>query len=155
MFGVLEGEAIETVLSHEIVGHLGCHANGTTYVVPISYAYANGCIYAHTAEGMKIDMMRCNPEVCFEVYRNENMSNWQSVIAWGRYEELDDAAERVDALKILLERELPVVSSATVHLTEDWPFVPDDLNQIKGVVFRIRLSKITGKYELGEDYNRW
>ena len=46
MFGPLKEDAIETILHHQVIGHLACHANDTTYVVPISYAYENGYVYA-------------------------------------------------------------------------------------------------------------
>jgi nitroimidazol reductase NimA-like FMN-containing flavoprotein (pyridoxamine 5'-phosphate oxidase superfamily) len=155
MFGNLGEDAIETVLHHQIIGHVGCHANNTTYVVPISYAYENGCIYAHTHEGMKIDMMRKNSKVCFEVYRMENMGNWQSVIGWGEFEEITEENARANALKILLKRDLPIISSKTVQLTAEWPFVPEDLNEIKGIVFRIKLTEKTGRYERTEEVSWW
>jgi nitroimidazol reductase NimA-like FMN-containing flavoprotein (pyridoxamine 5'-phosphate oxidase superfamily) len=151
MFGNLGTDANETILRHQIVGHIGCHANDITYVVPVSYAYENGYVYVHAEEGMKIEMMRQNPSVCFEVYRMENMANWQCVIAWGNYEELTDKTARAAALNILLKRDLPVITSKTVQLTEHWPFVPEDLNEIPGIVFRIRLDKTTGRYEQTED----
>jgi nitroimidazol reductase NimA-like FMN-containing flavoprotein (pyridoxamine 5'-phosphate oxidase superfamily) len=155
MFGNLGGDAIETVLRHQIIGHIACHANGITYVVPISYAYENGYVYAHTEEGMKINMMRQNPKVCFEVYRMENLGNWQCVVGWGNFEEVTNEKERTDALNILLKRELPVITSKTVQLTPDWPFVPEDLNTIKGIVFRIKLGIKTGRFERTDDANWW
>jgi nitroimidazol reductase NimA-like FMN-containing flavoprotein (pyridoxamine 5'-phosphate oxidase superfamily) len=151
MFGKLGEDAIETVLHHQVIGHIGCHANDITYVVPISYAYQNGCIYAHAEEGMKIDMMRQNPQVCFEVYRMENMGNWQCVIGWGNYQEITDEKERTAALQILLKRDLPIITSKTVQLTADWPFVPQDLNEIEGIVFQIMLEKKTGRFERIEE----
>lgn len=154
MFGVLDDDAIELVLRHQLIGHLGCHTNNKIFVVPISFAYHDNCIYAHTEEGMKIDMMRKNPEVCFETYHMENMGNWDCVIAWGRYEEIVDATEREEALKILIARDLPFITSKTVRLTEEWPFVPEDINSIGGIVFRIRLHKKTGKYEKNE-FRHW
>ena len=153
MFGHLGEDTIETVLHHQIIGHLACHANEMTYVVPISYAYEDGYIYAHTQEGMKINMMRKNSRVCFEVYSMENMGNWQCVIAWGNYEEITDEKERANALNILLKRDLPVITSKTVQLTSEWPFVPGDLNTIKGIVFRIKLTMKTGRYERTEEIN--
>lgn len=151
MFGDLGEDAIEVILHHQIIGHIACHANELTYIVPISYAYDNGCVYAHTHEGMKINMMRQNPKVCFEVYRMENMGNWQSVIAWGNFEEITDKNERAAALNILLKRDLPIISSKTVQLTKEWPFVPEDLNTIEGIVFRIKLNIKTGRYERTEE----
>lgn len=151
MFGNLGDDAIETVLRHQIVGHIGCHANDITYVVPVSYAYENSYVYVHTREGMKINMMRQNPKVCFETYLMENMGNWQCVIAWGNFEEITQPEEREKALQILLKRNLPIITSKTVQLTDEWPFVPEDLNEIKGVVFRIKLTMKTGKYERTEE----
>jgi nitroimidazol reductase NimA-like FMN-containing flavoprotein (pyridoxamine 5'-phosphate oxidase superfamily) len=151
MFGNLGADAVETVLHHQIIGHIGCHANNTTYVVPISYAYNDGYVYAHTHEGLKIDMMRQNSEVCFEVYRMENMGNWQSVIGWGKFEEITDEKERAHPLSILLKRDLPIITSKTVQLTADWPFAPEDLNEIEGIVFRIKLAKKSGRFERTEE----
>lgn len=151
MFGNLGQDAIETILHHQIIGHIGCHANDTTYVVPISYAYDDGYIYAHAEEGMKINMMRQNPKVCFEVYRMENMGNWQCVIGWGNYEEITNTTEREAALKILIKRDLPVITSKTVQLTEEWPFLPEDINTIPGIVFRFKLTMKTGRYERIEE----
>jgi len=155
MFGNLGEDAIETVLHHQIIGHIASHANDTTYVVPISYAYEDGCIYAHSEEGMKINMMRQNPKVCFEVYRMENMGNWQCVIGWGNFEEITDEKERAAALNILLKRDLPIITSKTVQLTTEWPFVPEDLNTIEGIVFRIKLTIKTGRYERTEELTWW
>ena len=81
MFGSLDKQQIEQVLHHQLVGRIGCHDNGLTYVVPISYAYDGNFIYGHTSEGMKIRIMRKNPNVCFQVDEMENMGNWKSVIA--------------------------------------------------------------------------
>ena len=68
-----------------MIGRIGCSANGLTYVVPISYAYDNRYIYAHSKEGMKIQMMRLNPMVCFEIDTMDDLENWQSVVVWGRF----------------------------------------------------------------------
>ena len=43
-------------------------------------------LYCHSGEGLKLQMMRANPSVCFEVDRHENLANWQSVIAQGTFD---------------------------------------------------------------------
>ena len=92
-------------------------------------------------------MMRDNPSVCFEVDIMHNMGNWESVIAWGEFEELTDEAARQDALQLLYNRTLPVITSATARLAPEWPFSPLDIGNIKGVVFRICLDSKTGRFE--------
>jgi len=147
MFGKLEAQEVDNVLLHQYMGRLGCSAGGRTYVVPISYAYDGTYIYAHTQEGKKIEMMRENPEVCFQTDLMENMACWKSVICWGTFEEVTDEEARTDALKKLLARELPIIASQTVKLTPSWPFQPHDFNTIKGIVFRILITEKTGRFE--------
>jgi len=147
MLGKLNDIETEEILRRQVVGRIGCCADGVTYVVPVSYAYDGKNIYAHTFEGMKLSMMRKNPHVCFETDILKNMSNWQSVIAWGEFEELTEPKERNKALHILMGRKLPFLSSITTHLSSDWPFSPDDLSKIEGIVFRIALKEKHGRFE--------
>ncbi|MBL7740773.1 MAG: pyridoxamine 5'-phosphate oxidase family protein [Chitinophagaceae bacterium] len=147
MLGLLNKYEIEEVLANHYVGHLGCHADGVTYVVPVSYAYHDNCVYGHTEEGKKIWMMRKNPGVCFQVEDMQDMANWKSVIAWGKYEELTEPELRSQALVKLMDRRLPYVASRTARLSPDWPFSPGDLNKIKGIVYRITLEEKTGRFE--------
>lgn len=147
MFGKLNTQEIERLLESQLVGHIGCQYGASVYVVPISYAYDGDYIYCHTQEGMKIDCMRKNPKVCFEVDHQQNMANWESVIAWGEFEELQDTEQRNKALRRLHERILPLIASETVQLSPDWPFPPEEFSEIKGVTFRIRLTEKTGRSE--------
>jgi len=147
MLGTLTPPQIEDVLKQHLVGRIGCHADDVTYVVPISYAYDGTYIYCHTFEGMKMTIMRKNPQVCFEVDSTENMADWKSVICWGKFEELNSIEEREQAIEQLMNRSLPMISSQTVHIFPHWPFPPDDLNKVTGILFRIRLDKKTGRFE--------
>jgi nitroimidazol reductase NimA-like FMN-containing flavoprotein (pyridoxamine 5'-phosphate oxidase superfamily) len=147
MFKTLNASEIEDVISGNIIGRLGCHADGKTYVVPISYAYDGKYIYAHTLEGLKISMMRKNPEVCFQIDEMENMANWRSVVTWGTFEELTDAKERNNALDKLVARNSPGISSETIKLSPAWPFPTKDYSHIEGIVFSIRLAEKTGRSE--------
>src|SRR5687768_361135 len=104
MLGVLTASEIENVLSGQILGHIGCHHNNKTYVVPISYAYDGTNIYCHSFEGMKTDMMRSNPSVCIQVDDMNNMSDWKSVVCWGEARELIDENECRQAISILAAR---------------------------------------------------
>lgn len=144
MLGALSDVEIDLVLRSEAIGRIGCHANGRTYVVPVTYAFDGECAYAHSAVGMKIEMMRANPEVCFEVDHLEDLGTWRSVIAWGTYEELagDEAKE---GMAFLLERLMPRMTSETARPSHGMgaahaPGQPP-------VIFRIRLGERTGRFE--------
>ena len=148
MFGRLQQQEIEEILTRQYVGRLGCSTNGRTYIVPISYAYDGNYLYFHAAqEGTKIQMMHDNPQVCFQADIMENMANWKSVICRGVFEELTEEPERTKALKVILSRELPIITSQTVKLTPGWPFQPDDYNDIQGIVFRIKITEKDGRFE--------
>ena len=147
MFGILSPEEIENVLHSQVLGRIGCHAESTTYIVPISYAYDGENIYAHTHEGMKIGIMRKNPQVCFEVENMSNMANWKTIICWGEFEEITGEVDRHNALEKLQDRILPCFPSATTKLSPEWPFRSVNIDNIQGLVFRIRLTKKTGRFE--------
>lgn len=146
MFGNLNNNEIETLLGSQLVGRIGCHADDFTYVVPISYAYDGKYVYAHTYEGLKMNLIRKNPMVCFQVDDMHNMDNWKSVIAWGLAEELTNEAQRSEALDILSARTLPFLSSETTHLSPVWPFSSGS-EKVPGIFFRILLEQKTGRFE--------
>ncbi len=93
---------IDELLRAQIVGRIGCHARGLTYVVPVIYAYDGDGLYVASVDGQKIRMMRESPEVCFEVDEYEGGS-WRSAIVQGVYEELA-AEESERAITLLAER---------------------------------------------------
>ena len=154
MLGELENAQIEKVIADNTIGRLGCHAEGKTYVVPISYAYDGQFIYARTFEGLKISMMRKNPNVCFQIDEMQDMANWKSVIAWGTFEELSGTDERNEGLQKLIARILPEISSETLKLSPEWPFPTKDYTKIEGIVFRIRLAEKTGRFEMADSQTK-
>ncbi|HEU4573805.1 MAG TPA: pyridoxamine 5'-phosphate oxidase family protein [Chitinophagaceae bacterium] len=147
MLGDLNDKQMDAVLQSQVIGRIGCHADGVTYVVPVTYAYDGKFIICHSREGKKIEMMRKNPQVCFEVERVENMTNWQSVLIQGKFEELkgDDAEI---ALQQLMNRVLPLMISETAH-----PVDPGSSNNRRqnrsfaAIIFRIRIKEKTGRFE--------
>jgi hypothetical protein len=142
MLGSLERRQIERILHAETVGRIGVHADGRTYVVPITYVYDGEAVYGHSADGLKIRMMRAAPDVCFEVDQIDDLANWRSVIAWGRYEELaGDLATA--AMNLLRARLHPLTSSETVGPAGH----PAGQAGLAGVAFRIRLAERTGRFE--------
>lgn len=147
MFGTLSNQEINQVLSDHLLGRIGLNDSRNTYIIPISYAFHDNTIYCHTREGFKLKVMRSNPSVCFEVEAISDMANWKSVLCMGRFEEIIDKEQRTQALQYLADRLLPIISSETTHLFPNWPFPPSNLNEIKGVVFKINILSATGRFE--------
>jgi nitroimidazol reductase NimA-like FMN-containing flavoprotein (pyridoxamine 5'-phosphate oxidase superfamily) len=128
----LDDAEIEAFLREQVVGRIGCHAFGRTYVVPVIYAWDDGCVYVQTIEGRKVEMMRANPEVCFEI-DEYHAGSWRSVIVDGTYEELS-GAEAEHALAVLVERFARGGGRRRERATGVTP-----------VAFRIRCSRASGR----------
>lgn len=127
---------VDDFLRGQRIARLGCHAGGTTYVVPLIYAYEDGAVVAVTTEGRKTAMLRDNPRVCVEVdeYDADGKGSWRSVIAHGTYEELSgDAIE--PALALLRER----FARAAGRTAEPRQLGPNV------VVLRIELDELSGR----------
>ena len=103
MIEELSEDEIDAFLRRQLVGRVGCHAFGRTYVVPVIYVWSGGYVYVQSIEGRKIRMMRANPEVCFEVDEYEADGSWRSVIVEGVFEELEGSAAEA-ALALLVQR---------------------------------------------------
>ena len=149
MLGELSSQEVEELLRSEITGRIGCHAGGRTYVVPITYAYAKGYVYCHSAEGLKLRMMRKNPTVCFEVDRVENVGNWRSVIATGRFEELT-GRDAIEAMDVLISRFGETGQDGSAHpsyVLRSSGAEPPLADGRPIVLYRIHLAEKTGRFE--------
>src|SRR4051812_31366422 len=100
MLGILSPSKIERLLTSEAIGRLGCQLDGKVYVVPINYGYDGKYLYAHSKDGLKIEIMRQNPKVCFEIDRWDEDGSWKSVILWGEFEEIKTIRAQRAAMKV-------------------------------------------------------
>jgi len=126
----------EDFLRTQRVGRIGCHVDGRTYVVPVIFAWQDGCAHVYTTEGLKVTMMRANPSVCLEADEYLPSGAWRSAIVQGTYEEQDeDGAART--LSLLMERMPPSPGRARERERRAGDRAP--------VAFVIRAVDITGR----------
>jgi nitroimidazol reductase NimA-like FMN-containing flavoprotein (pyridoxamine 5'-phosphate oxidase superfamily) len=132
---VLPDDGIEELLRSSIVGRIACCGHGSVgdgrpYLVPLAYGYDGESIYAHSAPGHKLDLMRAEPRVTFEVDAAEAPDRWRSVIVEGSFEEIRDPDDRQRVLRTMYSppAEIPALAPEVV-------------------VFRIRISHRSGRYE--------
>ncbi len=148
MLGELNEKQIEDLLTQQVTGRLACYADGELYLVPINYVYKDSCIYGHSSHGKKIEMMRKNPEVCFEIDEIETVFNWKSVIAWGRFEEIVNVDEQEQAMQHLIHRIMPLSENPSDHpshgITENESDIGD---KVELVVYKILITRKTGRFE--------
>lgn len=128
----LPEEEIEELLRTAIVCRIACAhpEHPRPYLVPLAYGYDGESIYAHTGPGTKLTFMRANPLVSIEVDEATASDRWRSVVAEGEFAELVGLA-RDRALDVIYPEGIPDLGAMTV-------------------VFGIRLTSKSGRYELPE-----
>ncbi|MDP6627262.1 MAG: pyridoxamine 5'-phosphate oxidase family protein [Methanopyri archaeon] len=110
---VTDREEIESILERATVCRLGMCADGEPYVVPLSFGYVDGRLYFHSAsEGKKLDILRGNGKVCFEVDVDTEVipakspcgwgMRYASVIGFGTASIVEDLDEKRSALDIIM-----------------------------------------------------
>ena len=147
MLGELSDMQIKNVLASQAIGRLACTDGKQPYVVPVTYAYDGKYIYGQTIEGLKLKLVRRNRNICFEVDIITDMANWQTVLVFGKFEELKNE-EAKKARELLFDRVFPLMTSSTIHSfghVEKGKI--SDNTRIKPVMYRIKIAKITGRFE--------
>jgi len=115
----------------------------------MTYVYDGSSILSHTGTGLKVRMMRENPNVCFEVDRVTEDGGWQSVIVHGRAEELHGDEAR-SALQRLFDHLDTVERGRRVSPTHGAGRFTPGREQVavrSEVIFRIRVEEKTGRSE--------
>jgi nitroimidazol reductase NimA-like FMN-containing flavoprotein (pyridoxamine 5'-phosphate oxidase superfamily) len=95
----LSKEECHRALAGKRLARLACALNDQPYIVPVYLAYhkpsvGEACFYGFTTVGQKVDWMRTNPRVCIEVDEIASWTEWTTVLAMGRYQELPDVPEQ-------------------------------------------------------------
>ena len=136
------GECRE-VLARATYGRLGCARGDQPYVVPFVFKLdtSGTCFYSFSTLGQKIEWMRDNPKVCVEVDEVVDQLNWTSVLALGRYEEIQDAGN---------DEELRKQASELFQHRSAWWFpalgkLAAREQHYSPVVFRILIDKVSGR----------
>ena len=147
MLGSLTNDEVQNVLTSNAIGRLACCNEQQPYIMPVTYAYDGNYIYGQTNEGHKLKILRSNPNVCFEVEQITDMANWKSVIVFGQFEELEDE-QAIKAKDFLFSSIFFLMTNSSVHAHEHKvsATITDD-NRKKQVMYRIKIEKLTGRYE--------
>lgn len=111
----LSEEATIEILQRATAGTLAlCGDNGYPYAVPISYVYADGKLYFHSAlNGHKVDAIKNCDKASFcviakdDVQPAEYTTFFRSVIAFGRIHIIEDESEKLETARLLGNRYNP------------------------------------------------
>ncbi len=152
MLGTLTLPQIDKLLGSQVTGRLGCVLNDRPYIVPINYVYRDEAIYAHSGPGQKIDAMRKNPVVCFQVDEVISVFNWKSVILWGTFEELTDPGKRQQAMQGIIHRLMPLNTDPSHHPSHGIVSSETDLVNKEIIIYRINITEKAGRFEQLSDF---
>jgi uncharacterized protein len=135
---------IDDILRRATVCRLGlCEAN-RPYVVPMCFGYKDNALYFHCAgQGKKLEILRMNNNICFEVDIDHEIVNaeqacgwgmkYKSVIGFGKAVFIEDVELKREALNIIMQQ----YSEKTFEYSEE---------AIKNtVVIKVEIKSMTGK----------
>jgi uncharacterized protein len=139
---------IESVIAMADVCRLAFAQGDIPYIVTLNFGYKEGskpCLYFHSAgEGRKIEMIRKNNHVCFEMdtdhvlYGGKKGCDWgmrfRSVVGYGDLSILTEKDEKIRGLDCIMS-----------HYSDRNEFQYDDKMINKTIVIRLDITEMTGK----------
>jgi len=141
----LTKDECEKILASLNYAHLGCCDGDEPCVVPVTYVYHGGFFYDFTHEGKKIDILRKNGNMCMQVERVKSEFEWESVMCWGKFEEVKEEAA-IQEIKLLLAEQ----HGKALLSNQEAPFSPmllPDPDDKAVVIYRMQPYRITGRAE--------
>jgi nitroimidazol reductase NimA-like FMN-containing flavoprotein (pyridoxamine 5'-phosphate oxidase superfamily) len=142
---IVDRVALRAIMAEAQVCRIALSDGGMPYVVPMNFGIGENCLYLHCAlEGRKINILRKNDRVCFEmdllreIKQGPESCGWgaryESVIGFGRAVIVESPAEKRAALDRIME-----------HYDVQGQFIyPDDILE-KTTVIRIAIESLTAK----------
>ena len=142
---IKDPKEIDAILQAAPVCRIAMAAGDVPYIVPVNFAVNNHHLYFHCAKsGKKIDMLRKNPSVCFEVdipgdlRAADTACSWgmkyKSVIGFGQAYFIEGADEKKKALNILMKKYTG---------RDSFPYADDALDKV--CVMGVRIEITSGK----------
>ena len=144
---IKDRSAIDEIIHRSLVCRLAMTDGVSPYVVPLCFDYDGKSLFFHCgAEGRKIDMLKKNNRVCFEIDHMEGVAKggracgwgvtYQSVIGTGAARFLADHQEKQEVLARLFTRysgEIRAIPAENVQKT---------------TIIQVIIEQITGKHSL-------
>jgi len=135
---------IDAIIQSSTIMHVALAENNIPFVVPVFYAYDGVSLFFHSAQsGSKIEIMKRNPNVCFEISVAEGViesdtacdfeAKHRTVIGFGTTSFIEAEAEKIDVLNLIVARFSPK------------KFLYPSANLNNTAVIRIAIASIKGK----------
>ena len=110
---ITDKKIIDDLLATAEVCRMAMVDDGEPYIVPVNYGYRDNVLYVHSAAaGRKIDILKRNSRVCFEIespstiVKHAEPCHWgtkaRSLVGYGRVEIITDVSEKKRGLDIIM-----------------------------------------------------
>jgi hypothetical protein len=141
---IKDKKEIEQILKDGSICRIAMVDKDKPYLVPMNFGYRDGALYLHSArEGKKIELIKKNPNVCFEVdeivqFRKAKLAcdwgvEYKSVIGSGKAVFLADPGEKSRAFDIIMAQ------------YSDGAYDYPDTMLERTLVIKIEIERMTGK----------
>lgn len=142
---ITDGKEINEILSTNHICRIALSDGNKPYIVPLNYGYKNNRIYIHSAtEGHKLNIIKANNNVCFEVTDSISTvtsekacdfgTRYRSVIGFGKIKIVTDPDKKIEALKAIM---LQQTNKDSWNINESM--------LLKIVILEIEIESFTGK----------
>jgi len=115
---VTDPTELQRIIRSARVCRLAFSDRDTPYIVPMHFGMKKDTLYFHCAhKGRKLDIIKCNPTVCFELEGDTRIVNtgkpcswstsYESVIGYGTASLVTDPEEKREALMVIVDHYAP------------------------------------------------
>jgi hypothetical protein len=142
---ITDKHIIQDILSKSEICRIALTDGESPYIVPLNYGFFENTFYFHSAStGKKIDIIKKNNRVCFEIeysqeiVRQAQSCNWttkyRSVIGFGNIEILTDPEQKKKGLDIIM---------AHYGKPDNNQYIEADVERI--VILKLVITEVSGK----------
>lgn len=142
---VTDEKIILSVLEKAEVCRLGMCRGNVPYIVPMNFGIEDNNLYFHCArEGKKLDIIRENNKVCFEMETDVQLleseipcrwgAKYTSIIGFGKAEILETEEEKTNGLNIIMKK---------YSKAGEFTYAPGEFSKLE--VIRVTIEEMTCK----------
>ena len=146
---ITDRNVIDLILTKSEICRIAMIDGDKPYIVPLNYGYFENAIYIHSSPlGKKMELLKLNKNVCFEIeyhseiIKNESPCEWgseyRSVIGYGHVEIITDSEEKRRGLDIIMN-----------HYGKPGKSVYKNSQVDSIVILKLNIEQLTGKQNMG------
>jgi uncharacterized protein len=141
---IKDKETIQWILKEALFCRIALCHHHKPYLLPMNFGFKDNSLYLHSApEGKKIDILKENPNLCFqmdikkELVPSKKACDWgvryYSVVGSGKACFIHDQEEKRQALDVIMAK----------YSWDDFQYSRDDLKKV--TLIKVKITELTAK----------